>query len=283
MAETLNANVAGGRKTARVSVVIPCYCCHHTIENAVASVVGQTWLPVEIILVDDCSNDDGLTLRALEAIKQRHSVAVDFTVLSLTTNKGAGEARNAGWDVATQYYIAFLDADDSWHPEKLERQFAWMSAHPDYSLSCHQTSAFDEATARAPITLPSRSTDVHRLPLLLTNSIPTRSVMVSRSIAHRFPQHVRHAEDYWLWLQIVFDGGKATKMALPLAYSYKSEFGEKGLSANLSAMHRGVLSSFDALRFKGKVSRTEYVLAVAVETIKYWWRRARVFSRNFSK
>ena len=283
MAETLNANVAGGRKTARVSVVIPCYCCHHTIANAVASVVGQTWLPVEIILVDDCSNDGGLTFRALEAIKQRHSAVVDFTVLSLTTNRGAGEARNAGWDLATQDYIAFLDADDSWHPEKLERQFGWMSAHTGYSLSCHQTSAFNEAAASAPITSPGRSIDMHRLPLLFTNSIPTRSVMVSRSVVHRFPRHVRHAEDYGLWLQIVFDGGKAMKLLLPLAYSYKSEFGEQGLSANLSAMHRGVLRCFAELRLDGKVSRPVYLAAVAIETIKYWRRIVRVFFRKLGR
>ena len=280
MAAAVTANMAAERPTARVSVVIPCYCCHKSIENAVASIVAQTWLPKQIILVDDCSSDAGLTLRKLEAIKQRHFALVEIIILALQKNVGAGEARNAGWDVATQDFIAFLDADDSWHPEKLELQFGWMIAHTGYSFSCHKTVQYNELTAQVTIATAARCKEIRQLPLLLTNSIPTRSVMIRRTVLHRFPQNVRHAEDYWLWLQIIFNGGKAMKLQLPLAYSFKREFGEEGLSANLFAMHRRVLSCFAALHLQRRVSSTVYVAAVVVETIKYWRRTLLVFIRN---
>ncbi|MHB1099234.1 MAG: glycosyltransferase family 2 protein, partial [Burkholderiales bacterium] len=106
-----------------VSVIIPCYRCAETIARAVDSVLKQTLPPEEILLVEDCSGDDGNTLAVLHSLQQNNPF---IRVIPLAKNGGPAAARNAGWDAAKQPYIAFLDADDAWHPKKLEIQYSWM-------------------------------------------------------------------------------------------------------------------------------------------------------------
>ena len=102
-------------KTPVVSVVIPTYNCGRYIEEAVNSVLSQTYRSLEIIVVDDGSTDD--TAGRLEKYTDR----IRFVSQK---NSGPSRARNVGMELSTGEYIAFLDADDRWLPEKLERQLA---------------------------------------------------------------------------------------------------------------------------------------------------------------
>ncbi|MDR9769531.1 glycosyltransferase family 2 protein [Acetomicrobium sp.] len=121
-----------------VSVVVPCYCCEDTIERAVVSVMSQTALPGEVILVDDASPDHGRTLSKLQELQERFRDKTHIEIIALKNNSGPSVARNAGWETATQPYIAFLDADDAWHPQKLEIQYGWMKEHPEIALTGHK-------------------------------------------------------------------------------------------------------------------------------------------------
>src|SRR5262245_4665161 len=125
-----------------VSAVIPCYRCRGTIHRALDSVAAQTALPREVILVDDCSADG-----TAEAIGRIASEYPDgwVRVLTLPVNGGPGRARNAGWDAAAQPYVAFLDADDSWHRSKLEIQYGWMRANPHVVLTGHPSARASDA------------------------------------------------------------------------------------------------------------------------------------------
>ena len=105
-----------------VSVIIPCYQCTSTIQRAVDSVAQQSLLPREVILVDDASDDE--TLEMLYSIQKSYG-SNWVKVLSLKTNGGPSLARNAAWELVDSSYVAFLDADDSWHPQKIEIQFSW--------------------------------------------------------------------------------------------------------------------------------------------------------------
>src|SRR5215467_8142244 len=99
--------------TPLVSVVIPAYNAGAYIEDALDSVFRQTFPRLEVIVVDDGSTDD--TRSRLEPYRSRiHYV--------WQTNNGSGAARNRGIDVSSGDYIAFLDADDLWSPEKLQIQ-----------------------------------------------------------------------------------------------------------------------------------------------------------------
>lgn len=102
-----------------VSVVIPAHNAATTIARTVESVLRQTLLPAELIVVDDCSSDE--TIEAVQGVARRES-DVRITVVS-SKRRGAGAARNLGVERANTEYIAFLDADDLWYPDKLERQW----------------------------------------------------------------------------------------------------------------------------------------------------------------
>ena len=122
---------------ADVSVIIPVYNSYETIMRAVDSVINQTVLPREIIIVDDCSNDV-ITKELLKSIEYEQKSHVDITILYLDTNVGPGSARNRGMEVAKAKYIAFLDSDDSWHPQKLEIQYRLMESNPSLYYSSHR-------------------------------------------------------------------------------------------------------------------------------------------------
>src|SRR5699024_8519197 len=100
---------------APVSVIIPCYRCADVISRAIESLSGQSWLPKEVILIDDASDDN--TLEALHKLQTEHKAGW-IRVHSMSKNGGPGVARNMGWDLAAENYIAFLDSDDIWHPRK---------------------------------------------------------------------------------------------------------------------------------------------------------------------
>ena len=102
-----------------VSVIVPFFDCEAYLGEAVDSALGQTYAPLEVILVDDGSTDGG------PAIAEGYH---DRVTLIRQENAGVGPARNAGIAVARGELIAFLDADDLWEAMKLERQVAALAA-----------------------------------------------------------------------------------------------------------------------------------------------------------
>jgi glycosyltransferase involved in cell wall biosynthesis len=98
-----------------VSVIIPTYNREKMIEKSIESVLKQTYLDLELIIVDDCSTDN--TKSVVPAIKDNR-----VRYVCLEKNSGACVARNRGIELAKGDYIAFQDSDDIWLPEKLERQ-----------------------------------------------------------------------------------------------------------------------------------------------------------------
>lgn len=104
-----------------VSIIIPVYNAEKCIEDTIASIKAQTYKNYEIILVDDHSSDN-----SVEIIKRHLS---DNVLLLINDEKGAANARNKGIEAAKGRFIAFLDADDLWDPEKLEKQLNFMEEY----------------------------------------------------------------------------------------------------------------------------------------------------------
>lgn len=107
-----------------VSVVIPAYQASRFISDALRSVLAQTHRPIEVIVVDDGSTD------GLEAVVSHF----DEVIFIQQENAGPASARNRGIAQATGAFIAFLDADDAWMPQKLEKQLALLEAARDVSM-----------------------------------------------------------------------------------------------------------------------------------------------------
>lgn len=120
---------------ARISVIIPAYNAAATIIDAVQSVLSQSWPNVECIVVNDGSTDQTTSLIA--------PLASRITCID-KENGGFASARNAGMQAATGEWIAWLDADDMFEPDKLERQMALLDERPELGLVCSDFSMFDE-------------------------------------------------------------------------------------------------------------------------------------------
>lgn len=102
-----------------VSIIMPAYNCEKYIAEAIRSVLAQTYSNWELLIVDDCSTDDTEAIVASFEDKRIH-------YQRNAQNKGAALTRNEALKIAQGKYIAFLDADDLWAPEKLEKQIAFM-------------------------------------------------------------------------------------------------------------------------------------------------------------
>jgi len=260
--------------TAPVSAVIPCYECAATVSRAVSSVLGQTRLPAELILVDDASAGAGATLRALHALRDAHRGPVRIRIIEHATNLGAPAARNSGWDAATQDYVAFLDADDAWDASKLEIQCAWMEDHPSAAMSGHLHSLVREEEFDAVLARQVRPTEfeAQRIAprrLLLSNVFAARTVMLRRELPFRFDPRFRRSDDFLLWLSIVHSGYDAWLLESVLAYSFKAAYGEGGLSRDLWAMEKSELAVYARLASKGVISPLSHRLLVVYSLAKH--------------
>ncbi len=239
-------------KIAPVTVVVPCYRCAATIERAIVSVAEQTQRPAELVLVEDASGDG--THEVLHALATRYGDWVK--VIALPSNRGAASARNAGWDLATQPYIAFLDADDAWHPRKIEIQYAYMHDHPEVALSGHLCRQLPYGVQQPPQwELGSWSVQpVTWAGLLMRHAFVTPSVMLRRTIPLRFSEGMRHMEDHRLWLEIIGAQLLTVKLHVELAAVYKPVYGASGLSADMWSMEKAELANYRYFHSQGKIS-----------------------------
>jgi teichuronic acid biosynthesis glycosyltransferase TuaG len=251
---------------APVSAVIPCYRCCGTIREAVESIAAQTARPREVILVDDCSADG--TAEELKRVASEYPPGW-IRVLALPRNGGPGYARNAGWDIATQPYIAFLDADDAWHEKKIEIQYGWMRTNPRVVLTGHPSVRVRRGSAPVVRLATMRVSRVIRLRLLLSNCFSSRSIMVRRDLATRFHASKRHMEDHWWLLQVVFSGHSIYKIDMPLAYVFKPVYGQGGLSGDLWLMEKGELSNYWGLWQEKRIALVTVLFLSCYSLLKY--------------
>lgn len=246
---------------APVSVVVPCYRCAETIDDAVASIAAQTLRPAEVLLVEDASGDD--TIGALHRVAAAYGTDW-IRVIALPANRGPSHARNVGWQQAQQPYIAFLDADDSWGPRKLELQMAALEADPEIALIAHQMQVRPRGTVLPPPRATVGVDIVGRGTLLVRNPFPTASVVLRRDLPFRFDEEFRRSEDYLLWSQIVLSGYRCAKIDQVLAIWNRRENGEVGLSDDFDAIHRGRRDLRRKLVRQGLLSRYEYLFASTI-------------------
>jgi glycosyltransferase involved in cell wall biosynthesis len=237
---------------AEITVVIPCFKCHETIHRAFDSIVNQTTLPKEIILIDDYSNDQK-TLPMLYAIKAQYENLFTIKVIGLPRNSGAATARNTGWDNATQPFIALLDADDAWHPKKIETQYNFMLNHTEIALCGHDKKVVDIVTLPQWDLESLKSHQIKKTNALISNPFVTPSVMFKRSLPFRFEPTKRYVDDHLLWLEILLANYKVAFISLPLVAIYKPMFGASGLSSHLWQMEKSELDNYRRLLKNKKI------------------------------
>jgi GT2 family glycosyltransferase len=195
-----------GAASPLVSVVIPCFNSRELIAGTIASVAAQTLPGIEIIVIDDCSTDDTVEV-ARRALEQS---GLAGCLVRCAANGGPARTRNEGVRRSRGEFVAFLDSDDIWLPEKLERQVALMRAGPNVTLCGCQALWVDQESDREWLlfhNLPTFNPEGWRL-LLWSTYIATPCVMARRDdlgIAP-FDARLRVAEDRDLWFKLASNG-----------------------------------------------------------------------------
>ncbi|MHB8067937.1 MAG: glycosyltransferase family 2 protein [Desulfobaccales bacterium] len=180
-----------------MSVIIPTYNRAALVQEAAASVLAQTYRDFELLVVDDGSTDG--TPDTLAAYGE------EIQVLRLPARGGVSAARNRGIHAAQGEWLAFLDSDDLWLPEKLARQMAFMAAHPRLLLS--QT---EETWVRRGLRVNPPRTHCKEGGRIFLRSLERCLVSPSAVVLHRdlieahggFDESLPAAEDYDLWLRL---------------------------------------------------------------------------------
>ncbi|MDC1356389.1 glycosyltransferase, partial [Pseudomonadota bacterium] len=171
----------------KVSVIIPCFRCHSTIERAVKSVVNQTLPVFEIILVEDYSNDQLKTLYTLKKIQNTYKEKLVIKLIENKINRGPGFSRNVAWNCSSGNLIAFLDADDAWHCNKLEIQINHLKNNPEIVAVCNLDKynlKYNCKEYHVDENKKFYSIDYNKM--LFKNQISTRSILIKKSVPSRF-------------------------------------------------------------------------------------------------
>lgn len=184
-----------------VSVIIPTYNRAAWVKEAAASVLAQTFRDYELIVVDDGSTD--ATLEALIPL----GLGGPLKVLRSKQRQGVSAARNLGAAAAQGGWLAFLDSDDLWLPDKLARQVEYLRAHPELSI-CQTEEIWIRNGVRVnpPKTHRKRGGDIF-LPSLERCMVSPSAVMLHRRLFEAlggFDETFPAAEDYDLWLRIAW-------------------------------------------------------------------------------
>ncbi len=254
-----------------MSVIIPTYRDGTALRRALISIENQTLQPSQIIVVDDASSD-----RNAETVCA--ATGLNVQLIALQKNVGPGEARNVGISASREPFVAFLDADDEWHREKLERQMSIMLEPSAPLLTCHEKD-FD-GVSWAEFGEPVKAVPIGRNRMLFSNCAPISTVIIRRdAIKYKFPQTYA-SEDYVFVAANVLSGVSAASLHQPLARAHKQAFGASGLSGRLHAMQLGEMRARYFLRKEGLATAGETLLLLIWGLIKYFRRLVVVFARR---
>ncbi len=185
-----------------VSVITPVYKCEKFIELTIKSVQSQTYENWEMLLVDDCTPDN-----SAEIIQRLSATDSRIKYIKLKENSGAAVARNVGLEHAKGRYIAYLDADDIWLENKLERQIAFMNDR-DVQFSCCDYEKIEEDGTKLNKIVHMPSTITYNQ-LLRNTIIQTVGVIVDLKKVDKkllVMPNIRRGQDSATWLQMLKNG-----------------------------------------------------------------------------
>lgn len=183
-----------------ITVAMPAFNSACYIRQAIDSVLAQTWTDFELLLVDDGSSDETLS------IMRQYESDARVCVVALPCNRGRPYARGQCLEHARGDYVAMLDADDWCEPDRLERQLAYLEAHPDISVVGSWSRRVDadgrslpDGMRHEPIAPEAVCCEMlFRCPL----HNPTVLARTSALRDHGYDEHFQNAEDYDLWARM---------------------------------------------------------------------------------
>ncbi len=179
-----------------VSIIMPAYNCSQWIGKTIDSVIAQTYINWELVVVDDCSTDD--TLSVIQNYSQKDS---RIRWYRLPQNSGAATARNMAVDNANGVYLAFLDSDDLWKPEKLQMQIRFMVDN-DYDFTCTDYGKIDENDTVKDVVV--KCEEKYDYNLLLKRCPGNSTIIYNCSKLGKFhAANIKRRNDFVMWLTVI--------------------------------------------------------------------------------
>ncbi len=217
-------------KSSLVSIVIPCYRDSKTLSSAIQSLYHQTYSNIEIIVINDASPETA----EIEEIISKYP---EIIYIKNDDNVGLAATRNIGIKNSKGEYLAFLDADDEWHPRKLELQMRYVAENTavacdveEFLTDLPQLRVFSEDQERDIRFVTSN------FKFSFQNYLTGASLLAPKSLLLKvggYDESLRSCEDYDLWLRLLEERAILIRLRLPLYY-YR--FNSSSLSSNINAI-----------------------------------------------
>lgn len=250
-----------------ITVIIPMYNNEDTIIDALESIKRQSAIKnvIQIIVIDDGSTDSSSNV--VNSYADNNDLPI---VLVKQKNGGAASARNKGLSMAKGEWIAFLDADDEWRPNRLARQIEVINSNPEIDFlgaGCNDIPL---------IILGRRITDLYKANIydITIKYFPcTPSIIMRRKIYDEiggFNENWRYSEDgeYYTRICMKYNYYYLPESLVDIGHGKRS-FGEKGLSGNLKKMYEGNKNIISNLYSDGVISSLYYVFLRFFYYLKY--------------
>lgn len=248
-----------------ISIIMPAWNAEQTIEEAIRSVQEQTYPFWELIVIDDHSSDQ-TGEKVLELASEDSRICLKRN----RKNLGVSRSRNRGVDLAGGNWVAFLDSDDLWRRDKLEKQVRLIHQKKEAEL-IFTGSAFIRGSAKSVIPISYKLSVpevISYRQLLKQNVISCSSVLVRKELLLQYPmRHDNMHEDYAVWLQILKNGFQARGIDEPLLI-YRLSPGSKSGHKNKAA-----IMTYRVYRFMGlgHVQALYYFMWYAAKSLKKYF------------
>lgn len=195
----------------KVSIITPVYNSEKFIKDTISSVLNQTYTNWEMILVDDCSTDN--SKKIINEYVEKDS---RFKYIKLSQNSGAAVARNTAIKAATGRFLAFLDSDDAWEPEKLDLQIKFMIENKvGFSFTSYKVVDENGKPTGKIVSVPST---INYEELLKNTIIGCLTVVIDKDLVGDIQMpNLRARQDFVTWLSILKNGYTAYGINIPLA------------------------------------------------------------------
>ncbi|HAL10662.1 MAG TPA: glycosyl transferase [Staphylococcus sp.] len=235
-----------------VSVIMPLYNNEDYIERSILSVINQTYENWEILIINDKSVDS-----SKEIATKYSDIYSNIKLINLKINNGVANARNIGINNARGEYLAFLDSDDEWLPEKLEKQISFMNKN-DYNFTCTYYGKIDSESSVLPTVIkPKYSLNYNQI---LKNNIGNSTAIINVKKLGKFTVPlIKKRNDYALWLKVIKKAKKVHTLEEVLSYH---------------RLHSNTLSSkkLDLIKYHYLVYRDYEKLSIVktISLIIYW-------------
>lgn len=260
-----------------ISVIIPVYNAEKSIEKSLDSIKNQTWKgEFEIILVNDGSTD-----RSREIMEMYQQKNPDMNIkLIHQDNGGVSKARNVALRMAQGEYIALLDSDDEWMPEKTEKQIAYLE-NKNLDMDFLSTRRKNHQLLFPYKTKGEHFAQITFRKLLFRNEAQPSTVLFKRKLLKNtgfFDDQQKYAEDVNYWLKASLQNKMyILDEELVVAGGGKRTFGISGLSANLKEMEKGFQKNIKEMYLLKRINKIQFFLYFVFYKIKYMTRVTRNF------